>query len=280
MLATDFCHRLSVPDVSIHSLRWDRVHDVRLATAASPGEGGSRTTTAPARTAVSSVPRRLFAPHKSAADSLLWMSKETCASLPEDSVTAKSVAYFGMNLEEVGLLRLVGRRLKTFFCPGFRKKLYRTERSLFIPRACLRHALPLPRFVMGPTVAVAYELPGEKTLRIEDFTLCTIGGNQVRTPTADPNGWACDLGLPEPSLKLPTLLFRRRAAMCCRIALADMGVAVVVSGAIVFTIASTFSVILASERGPAQGMALFGIIAGIWGLTMTLRAACHLRCER
>ena len=99
--------------------------------------------------------------------------------LPEDSGTAKSVAYFGLDLEQVGLLRLVGRRLKTFFCPGFRKKLYRTERSLFIPRACLRYALPLPRFVMGPTVAVAYELPGEKTLRIEDFTLCTIGGNQV-----------------------------------------------------------------------------------------------------
>ena len=59
-----------------------------------------------------------------------------------------------------------------------------------------------------------------------------------------------------------------------------MGVAVVVSGVILLTIASTFSDILASERGPAQGMTFFGMIAGIWVLTMVLCAACHLRCER
>jgi hypothetical protein len=193
---------------------------------------------------------------------------------------AKYVAYLGLELEATGMLRLIVRRLKAFFSPRFRRQLHEGSRGLAIPRDRLRFALPFSRFVMGPTVLVGYQEPGEKAPRFEEFCLCTVANNQVRVPTADAAGWTRDLGLPEPPAWLRDQILTRRAAVRRRLALADMGVAVVVSGTIVLGIATCLGIAMAAETGPAQGITLAGILTGIWTATMALCTACHLYCSR
>jgi hypothetical protein len=200
--------------------------------------------------------------------------------MANSAVASKYVAYFGMDLESCSVWRLIGRRLKVFFRPGVRKKLYGRDRNLTISRGQMRLVLPFRRFVLGPTVLIGYQGGGEETMRFEEFFLCTVGDNQVRTPTADADGWARDLGLPEAPAALRRLVQGRRTAVRRRLALADLGVAALVSGAILFILAGTYAVILATEAGAARGAMLFGTLAGVWAVTMALCTACHLYCHR
>lgn len=120
------------------------------------------------------------------------------------------VHHLGLDTANTSAWRLAAGRLCAFLAPWRRRHRLAAERNWHLDRDTLHVAVADDRLGAGPSVLIGYAAPGHTELKWEEFMLSTWAANQFRTPTADPEAWVRDLGLP------PASKAEREAALAYR----------------------------------------------------------------
>jgi hypothetical protein len=190
------------------------------------------------------------------------------------------IAYLDLDLHSSGAIQKAWRKLTVLFSRSRRRSLLARNRDLHIPRDRLYGAVPIERFLEGPSLLVGFQPIGAPGLRWEEFLLSVKSGVQVAQPTADPQGVIEALGLGEtsPELRRQGLLFRRRVRRS--LALADWLHGMFWTTVVLLPIAALGSWGMLDEAGAYKAILFALVMAAAWVVIAFLMGAALLLSHR